>query len=179
MSERFKITNVRLSFPSLFQRAEFEGDVGKYEATFLFPKETPEGKKLHKLLSGKIEAAIKEAKIKISSDKRCLKDGDNFEYDSHQGMWSFKASANRRPNVLNRDKSPLTEEDEVVYAGCYVNAVVDIWVQNNKWGKRVNANLYGVQFLKDGEPFGMGPTDVTDDFDEVKDDAEDFDDGEL
>jgi hypothetical protein len=32
------LRNVRLSFPSLFEKAEFDGQVGKYEATFLIPK---------------------------------------------------------------------------------------------------------------------------------------------
>ncbi len=33
-----KIKNGRLSFPSLFKKATFEGKEGKYEATILFPK---------------------------------------------------------------------------------------------------------------------------------------------
>jgi len=32
------LKNVRLSFPSLFKKAVFQGNVGKHEATFMFPK---------------------------------------------------------------------------------------------------------------------------------------------
>lgn len=163
---KIQLKNVRLSFPSVFHRAVFEGTEGKYEATFLIDKEDVKTKKV---IDDAIAAAIAEAKIKVPSDKRCLKDGDESEYDGYEGNWSLKAANSKRPTVINRDKTPLTEEDEVVYAGCYVNAIVDFWVQNNKYGKRVNANLYGIQFLKDGEPFGMGPVDVTDDFDDLDD----------
>lgn len=171
------IKNVRLSFPSLFERAVFDGQEGKYEATVLIDKED---KKTKKLLDKAIAEAIAEANIKVASDKRCLKDGDDSEYDGYEGNWSLKAANSKRPTVLNRDKTPLTSDDEVLYAGCYVNIVIDLWIQNNKFGKRVNANLYGVQFVKDGEPFGMGPIDVTDDFDDLEDGLDDDDDnGDL
>lgn len=170
MGDKIKLKNVRLSFPSIFRRAMFEGEEGKYEATFLIDKAD---KKTKALLDKAIQTAIDESKVaKISSDKRCLRDGDDSEYDGYEDMWSLKAAATRRPTALNKDKTPLTEDDEVLYAGCYVNAIIDIWIQNNNWGKRVNANLYGIQFLRDGEPFGQGPVDVSDDFDD-EDDSDD------
>lgn len=165
-NQRIQLKNVRLSFPSVFNRSSFEGQEGKYEATFLIPKSD---KKTYKLLNDAIEQAIADAKVKVPADKRCLKDGDDSEYDGYDGHWSFKAGNSKRPTVIDRDKSPLTLDDEKIYAGCYVNAIVDIWIQNNKYGKRVNANLYGIQFFKDGEPFGQGPVDVTDDFDDLED----------
>ena len=164
---KMMLKNVRLSFPSIFQKAEFDGNVGKYEATFLIDKSDTKTKAM---LDEAIATAIAEAKVKVTGDKRCLKDGDDSEYDGYAGNWSFKAANSKRPTVIDRDKTPIIEEDEKIYAGCYVNAVVDLWIQNNKFGKRVNANLYGVQFVKDGEPFGMGSTDVTDDFDDLEDD---------
>ncbi len=171
-STKIQLKNVRLSFPSLFQRAQFNGEDGKYEATFLFNKKD---KKLKAKLDKAIAAKLKEANIKVPQDKRCLKDGDEVEYNGYEGNWSLKASQSRRPTVIDRDRSPLTEDDNVIYAGCFVNAIVDLWVQNNSFGKRINANLYGVQFVKDGEAFGMGPVDVTDDFDDLSDDEDDDD----
>lgn len=165
---KIQLKNVRLSFPSIFKRSDFNGEQGKFEATFLLNKET-QSDQIEKLEAA-IEQAIKDAKIKVPSDKRCLKDGDDFEYDGYEGHMAFKASSNKRPTVIDRDKTPLAEDDGRPYAGCYVNAIVDIWVQNNSYGKRANGNLFGIQFVKDGEPFGSGDVDVTDDFDEVDDD---------
>lgn len=167
------LKNVRLSFPSLFTRSSFEGKEGKFEATFLLNKE--EHANTIKKLDAAIKAAIKEAKIKVGADRLCLKDGDESDYDGYEGCMSFKAASSKRPTIINRDKTPLAEDDNVLYAGCYVNAIVDLWVQNNNYGKRINANLYGVQFVKEGEAFGNAPTDVTDDFDDLADDSLDDD----
>ena len=38
MSGKIKLQNVRLSFPSLFRKAQFQGDETKYEATFMLDK---------------------------------------------------------------------------------------------------------------------------------------------
>ena len=164
---KIKLTNVRLSFPSIFKRAEFNGEQGKFEATFLLNKET-QADQIEKLQSA-IDKAIAEAKIKVPKDKICLKDGDDFEYSGYSGHMAFKASSNKRPTLIDRDKTPLVEEDGKLYAGCYCNAVIDIWVMNNNFGKRANGNLFGIQFYADGEAFGAGDIDVTDEFDEVDD----------
>ncbi len=164
---KIHLKNVRLSFPSIFHRSVFEGKEGKYEATFLIDKDDEKTKaKIDKAIA----AAIKEANVKVPSDKRCLKDGDESEYGGYEGNWSIKAANGKRPTLIDRDKTPVTEDDDILYAGCYVNAIIDIWIQNNTYGKRANANLYGIQFVKDGETFGQGPVDVTDDFDDLEDD---------
>ena len=174
MSTKIKLERVRLSFPSVFKTAIYEGeDTGKYTATFLIPKAQT---KIKQKLDQMIEAALKEAKLKaalIPADNFCLRDGDDIlvnkdgKYDSFEGHWVLKAGNSKRPTVINKDKSAIIEEDEIIYGGCWVNGIIDIWIQNNKWGKRVNANLHGIQFVKDDEPFGAGPIDVTDEFDDI------------
>lgn len=173
---KVNIANSRLSFPSLFQTADFGGqDTGKYEATFLL------NKKDHAELIERIKTGMKklmaEAKVKVPSDKLCLKDGDETDREEMQGHYSIKASTKRRPLVINRDKSPITEDDNIIYPGCYVNGIITLWVQDNQWGKRINAQLDGVQFVRDGEAFGAEGIDVDafDDFGTVEaDDDEDF-----
>lgn len=160
------IKNARLSFPSLFTKASFNGVEGKYEATLLIPKSD---KKTYEA----IMAAIEECKTdnKIKTDKLFIVDGDSKEYDGYSDCWAVKAGNNVRPTIINRDRSPLTADDEVLYAGCYVNASIEPWGQNNQFGKRINANLLGVQFVKDGEPFADGgKVASSDDFDDIEDD---------
>ena len=164
---KFKLKNVRLSFPSIFKRSEFNGQEGKFEATFLINKE--QQKDLIKEIEAKIALIQKDNKTKVSPDKICFKDGDFVDYDGYEGHMSIKAGANRRPTVIDRDKTPLVEDDGKPYAGCYVNAVLELWYQDNSYGKRVNCNLLGIQFSKDGDSFGAGDTDVTDDFDDEDD----------
>ena len=172
---KIKLNNVRLSFPSLFRKAVFNGEETKFEATFLLDKDTQADKiaEIDNAVQAMIAENLKGAKLK--ADKICLKDGDDIEYDGYANHMSIKASNNKRPKVLDRDKSQLTEDDNRIYAGCYVNAVIELWAQNNQWGKRINANLLGVQFFKDGEPFSDGATASDDDFDAF-DEPEDMDD---
>lgn len=174
---KFKIPASRLSFPSLFSMAVFGGEsTGKYEATFILDKE--EHADVIKKMQAEIQRLMKdELKSKVSGDKIALKDGDELDRDEYQGKMTIKASTKKRPLVINRDKSPLTEDDNVVYAGCYVNAIISLWAQNNSYGKRINAQLDGVQFVRDGEPFGSGGID-SDEFDDF-DNATGFEDEEF
>tara|TARA_R110001599_G_scaffold218128_2_gene416405 strand:+ start:99 stop:614 length:516 start_codon:yes stop_codon:yes gene_type:complete len=165
---KIKLNNVRLSFPSIFNKSEFNGQVGKFEATFLMNKESQA--KMIADVESQIALIQKDNKAKVSPDKICLKDGEFVDYDGYAGCMSIKAGSNRRPTVLGRDKAPVVEEDNIVYAGCYVNAVIELWFQDNSYGKRVNCNLLGIQFAKDGDTFGAGDTDVSDDFDTIDND---------
>lgn len=177
MAEKIMIKGARLSFPSLFQKSEFEGKQGKFEATLLFPKSD---KKTYNQIIKAIDAAKKDANKKVVEKNYFIKDGDEIfeekEYDGYEGMWAVKAGNSKRPTVIDRDKTPIAEEDEKVYAGCFVNAIVSPWVQDNQYGKRVNANLLGIQFVKDGEAFGDAVVASDDDFDEIEDEFEEDED---
>ena len=159
------LKNVRLSFPSLFEKAEFDGQVGKYEATFLIPKTDVE---TVTLINNAIKDAMSEKypgkKVTIPKHKWCLQDGDERDYDGYRGNWSISTANSRRPTIINRDKSPIIESDEIIYAGCYVNASVSIWILDINNNRRVCCNLHGVQFLRNGEPFGAGNVDALEDF---------------
>lgn len=170
---KIKIASARLSFPSLFQMGEFGGEsTGKYEATFVLDKED-DAKTIEKIEKAIKDLMAEKLKIKLPDDKICLKDGDTLGRPEFEGKMTIKASTKKRPLVINRDKSPITEEDNVVYAGCYVNGIVTLWAQSNQYGKRINAQLDGVQFARDGEPFGTGGVGA-DEFDDFG--SDDFDD---
>lgn len=173
-AQKIKLQSARLSFPSLFTTAKFGGeDTGKYEATFILDK------KDHADVIENIKAEIARLTkdefkgTKLPADKLCLKDGDEQGRKEFEGKYILKASSKNRPLVINRNKSPLTVEDNVIYAGCYVNGIVSLWAQNNQWGKRINGSLDGVQFMRDGEPFGDGGVNA-DEFDAFDDDDEDM-----
>ena len=163
---KFKLQNVRLSFPSLFATEQYGGeDTGKYAATFILDKND------HKEVVAAMQSHIGELQktlkggSKIAADKVALKDGDLSGRDELTGKMVVKATTKKRPLVLNRDKSPIVEQDNIIYAGCYVNAIITFWLQDNQYGKRVNASLSGVQFSKDGQSFGDVVT--VDEFDDL------------
>jgi len=139
---RFQIKKVRLSYPSLFKKAKFEGVETKYEATFLIPKTDHQLKEIRRILGDAASAYFGDplpAKLKW-----CIQDGDAEDRDGYEGCYSLKAANPDRPNIVGARREQLCEDDNVIYAGCYVNAIIQPWIQDNKWGKRVNCNLYGV-----------------------------------
>jgi len=169
---KVKMHNVRLSFPSLFATEKFGGeDTGKFAATFLLDK-TDHADLIKEIQAAMQSVADEKLKGKLPpADKLCLKDGDETDREEMAGKMTIKASGKKRPLVIDRDKTPLNEEDGKPYAGCYVNAIIHVWAQSNEYGKRVNAQLNGVQFFGDGEPFGS-PGIAVDEFDHFDDDVE-------
>lgn len=172
---KIMLKEVRLSFPALFQRAKFDGVETKFEATFLLDK-TKQADQIAKV-NAVIDAFVKQQfptgapkSLKIT----CFIDGDTKDYDGYANNMALKGTANKRVTIIDRDKTPLVEEDGKPYAGCYVNAVLSLWYSDHpKGGKQILGNLHGVQFAKDGDTFGDGATDATNDFDVLDD--EDFD----
>lgn len=168
------LPNVRLSFPNLFTPSSMVGADGKpqepkFSATFIFDNNE------HAALLDKIDAlidrlALDEFKKKVGF-KRCLRDGnDKSELEGYGDGKSFITASNKaRPGVVDRRLNPIVEADNIIYAGCYVNATIRLWVQNNQFGKRVNAQLRAVQFLRDGDSFGAGPVDATQEFEAIDD----------
>ena len=160
-SDVVKLRNVKLSFPELFRpRAFQEGQTPKFQATFLLDPSSKEGAAQIKMLQSKIKEVLVEAygdeKSVPKGVKACLKDNEveGKEYNGYEGMWFISTSNTVRPTVVDRDLSPITEDDDKMYPGAVVNATITLWSQNNQYGKRVNANLRAIQFVKDSERFG-------------------------
>lgn len=183
---KVKLNSVRLAFPNLWE-AKTVG--GEGEPRFSAALVIEPGSENAKALSAAVLAVAKEkwkdkaagilkelkSKGRIAYREEPLsKDGE--VYDGFEGMYSINASNKARPLVIDRDKSPLTAQDGKPYAGCYVNVSLDVWAMDNSFGKRVNATLAGVQFVRDGDAFGGGRPASPDEFDEVDEgaDAEDF-----
>ena len=67
---------------------------------------------------------------------------------------SIKASTKSRPLLVDKDRTPVVEDDGVLYAGCYVNAVVSVYAYDVSGNKGITAALVGIQFSRDGDAFG-------------------------
>ena len=144
MDDSFMLKDVQISYPHLFEKANFNGVEGKYSAKFIIKNDSEN----MKLILEKIKELFSEHE-KISPERTC------FRADKQNtGDFIFSASNNSRPLVLDRKKNAITKDDELILAGIYVNGLVSLWWQDNKFGKRLNANLHAVQFFRDtGERF--------------------------
>ncbi|MCO6551524.1 MAG: DUF2815 family protein [Gilliamella sp.] len=176
---KVKLQNVRLAFPKLFKAEQVNGEGDpQFSATFILPKNHPNVKDIENAIlqvakekwADKADAILKKVKAEL---KTCLKDGDlKADLEGFAGNYFLSASNKTRPYVINRDKTQLNPDDGVMYAGCYVYAVIDIWAMDNKFGKRICASLSGVQFYKDGDAFTGGGIASDDDFDDLSVDNE-------
>ncbi len=171
---KLTLTNVRLAFPQLFEAKTVNGEGNPaFSSSFLISPKDPQ----IKMIQAAVETVARErwgekweAMLKTirAADKTCLHSGDlKSNYDGFEGMM-FVASRNTlRPLVVDGNKTPLVAEDGKPYAGCYVNARIELWAMDNNYGKRINATLLGVQFYKDGDSFVGGGVASADDFDVV------------
>ncbi|WP_085248052.1 DUF2815 family protein [Gilliamella mensalis] len=176
---KVKLQNVRLAFPELFKAEQVNGEGDpQFSATFILPRNHPNVKDIENAIlqvakekwADKADAILKKVKAEL---KTCLKDGDlKADLEGFAGNYFLSASNRTRPYVINRDKTQLKPTDGVMYAGCYVYAVIDIWAMDNKFGKRICASLSGVQFYKDGDAFTGGGIASDDDFDDLSVDNE-------
>ena len=167
MSEVF-IKDVRISFPQLFEAKPFAGEadgVPYYGGSFLFSKDHPAYAQCQKAIIEVAKAKWKDKTLEVmkaiqEKDKTALHNGDSRTYSGYAGNYFVQTSRgvdDGRPTVVDRKGSPVTAADGLVYGGCYVNAKIQFWAQDNKFGKRVNATLLGVQFVRDGESFSGTP----------------------
>lgn len=165
---KIKLTKARLAFPHLFVPSAMQredGSSGKptFQATLLFKPTDPQLELIRKTMKEVsvqqwAKDADKQFKALTMGLRVCLIDGDTKpDTGGYAGHWVLKANSKTRPMVVDSDqRTPLMPADGRPYGGCYVNASVDIWAQDNQFGKRINAGLVAVMFHSHGEPFGGG-----------------------
>jgi hypothetical protein len=129
--------------------------------------------------------------IKIKTDKRAMRDGDEESWDGYAGNWYVSAARTaygaegagspKRPYKIVDSKRneegvfpELSESDGRPYAGCYVTGIVRFFAQDDsEYGKRISASIEAVQFWKHGTAFGGGrKVDVNSAFDEADEDGD-------
>ena len=108
----------------------------------------------------------------LGSASRALK----ATLDGYEGNLYLNGYNAVRPTVVDRDTTPLVAADGKPSSGCYVVAILDVWAQDNQYGKKINAQLQGVQFFKDGDAFAGGKAADAGDFAPIAEgaDAEDL-----
>lgn len=187
------LQDVRLSYPHIWKpEASVKDGKLKFSANFIIDPSTPSGKKNQKLCDAAIKA-VTEADWKdkatkmlkaVETDRLNFRAGETFSneegdvYPGYEDMMIAKGSNSRKFPIVRRDKTPTDEAEGVIYAGCYVDAVLRFYtVQGkDKGGSGVFASLEAIRFRRDGEAFGAAPVDVDDVFDDLPDEEDDDDD---
>lgn len=182
---RIVIRNARLSFPDLFEAVQFDGQGPfSYRCTLLIPSDSDVKKQIDSAIKetadgkwgAKAPAILEKAKL---VGKICFTDGNLKDYNGYADNWALVTSrkdSDGAPAVIDRDKTPLGKGSGKLYSGCYVNAIVDFFPQDNTYGKTVRSGLVSVQYVKDGESFGGAAPVTVDGFDDLGFDEDEGDD---
>lgn len=175
---KVKLEKVRIAFPAVFEAKAVNGEGDpRFSAAFVIVP----GSANAKALTAAVEATAKEkwgpkapdilkklrAEGRVCYKQQPLTNGEGEVYDGFEDMHVLNASNKTRPLVLDRNKAPLTAADGRPYGGSYVNVSLELWAQDNNFGKRINASLKGVQFVEDGDAFGGGAPASPDDFEDL------------
>jgi hypothetical protein len=174
-----KLKGVRLSYPNLFKPAvpkTSDGKPGtgepKFSATFIMDKVRDKAQiDAIKAAMGEMltEFNVVDGKVQpLAPDKYCLRGGEykpgKAGYGPDVVFITSSNTANRPPVIVDERLQPMAETDKRLFAGCYVNATIRLWFQNNANGKRINGSLEGVQYVRPGEPFGEAQLEAEDMF---------------
>ena len=171
---KIMLKNVRLAFPTLWEPKTVAGEgEPAFSASALVEPTDPQVKAIDAAIEqiakdkwgAKADAILKQIR---AQDRTALHDGDlKAQYAGFEGMKYVSARNKVRPGVFDTDRTPLGQSDGKPYAGCYVNMSVELWAQDNQYGKRINASLRGVQFVRDGDAFAGGGSAGDDEFDDL------------
>lgn len=122
----------------------------KYSVCLLIPKKDKD-------LKTRIDAAINAALIakfgtKIPKGlKMPVRDGDEEKEDeNYKGMWFINATSFDKPGMVDKDRKPILEKEEI-YSGMYGYAAVNFYYFDASGNKGIACGLNNLMKLKDGE----------------------------
>lgn len=182
MSNLVYLSKVRLSFPTLLKpESSVPGGQEKYSADFIMLP-THAGfaefyKKYGELALDKWGAKAQPIMGIINNDRklRCYGSGAErtdpktfLPYNGYENMVHISANCVERPQIIDAYGKPVPEDNTMLYmslarklyGGCYVNAAIQPWLQDSQHGRAVRCELVALQFLENGEAFGMGTPDA-------------------
>lgn len=172
---------VRLSYTHLFSKYAPDGDSadGKYQTNVLIPKGE---KETVKALQKAIETAKKNgiaSKWGGKEPKKLdmpLRDGDvdKEDDDVYADHFFVNAKSKTRPGIVDRNKEPITDEDEM-YSGVWAIVSVTFYAYEVSGNRGIACGLNNVMKYKDGEMLG-GRSSAESDFGEIENMDDDEDD---
>ena len=182
---RILTTEFRVSHPHVFKAYAFkEGDKPAYSIEMLFDKKTTKLDEFKKRLTTAAIGKWGEDKSQWPELVFPMRDGDKPKRNTktkvmeikkeHAGMWVVKASSSgefSRPHVASQNPEVPLQTEAELYPGCYARAYLTAHAYEFADKTGVKFLLDGVQFLRDGEPFGnkKSATDMFGSVDEAED----------
>ena len=169
MATRIMLKNVMLSFPALAEPQSFGEGEPAYGAKFPIKPNSEHQKQLEEAILAEakeqwkdkadsvVNMLIEDGKVAfVKKVYRSKKTGE--PYAGFEGAHYLSTrNAKTQPTVFNEYGEQLTSKGDIerkAYSGAIVNASLEIWAQDNKWGRRINCTLRGVMLTGEGENIG-------------------------
>jgi len=161
----FETETFRVSFPYLAQPSEYNGKLTyKLDAIFdpntakvfwdnlviqanaLLATEYPGQENLFTWFQ------MKDGNLNIakSDPQQAIKNG-------YAGNWYMTFNSPESVGCVKFDVAQgcdISIDPKQIYSGCYARAYIQVWLQDNSFGKRVNIKLLAVKFVNDGDSLG-------------------------
>lgn len=172
------IKEARLSFPALVEPKATQGGTPKYNCNFILTDQSPEWAEAMAIVG---EIATSEWKehaqnvlnmiqndkrlrcYGVGSEKTNSQTGAVYEGFTEPGTVWISANSDTKPQLYGPNAQPLpptANANQMFVGGNYVAGVVRFWPQDNQHGRAIRAQLVGVQYLRDGEHFGLEEVDA-------------------
>ena len=171
MATRIMLKGVVMSFPALADPQSFGEGEPAYGAKFPIKIDGAHQKLLEEAMLAEAKEAWKDKAQsvldmliedgKVAFVKKVYRSKKTGEaYQGFEGSHYLSArNAKTQPTVFNQYGEEIAAKGDIerqAFSGAVVNASVEIWAQDNKWGRRVNCSLRGVMLTGEGENFGGG-----------------------
>lgn len=105
---------------------------------------------------------------KINGNPNCCLLREPDDDDSYKFMKATRKPEDGCPKLIDRAKNGVPQSAGLFVSGAEVFALVSFWAYDNQ-STGVGATILGLQWVKEGEPFGGAPIASDDDFDELDD----------
>jgi len=171
MATRIMLKGITLAFPALAEPQAFGEGEPAYGAKFPIKPNSEQQKAIEAAILAEAKEAWKDKADsvlamladdgKLAFVKKVYKSKKTGEpYQGFEGAHYLSArNAKTQPTVFNQYGEELNSKGDIerqAFSGALVNASVEIWAQDNKWGRRINCSLRGVMLTGEGENFGGG-----------------------
>jgi hypothetical protein len=168
----------RVAFPSVFEKAAFDGSAEKFSLTAIWTPKLFKGNEpeLWKKMGAELQAQAKEVTgkdwLKLADDKKGLRKGTEKEdlEGFGEGTMFASLSTQRQPSVFDMSGNRILDAEEI-YPGVFCRAVVNVYGYSNK-SKGTAFGLWSLQKVKDGPRIdGGGSSGSVNDFEGDVDDS--------
>lgn len=171
MATRVMLKNVVLAFPALAEPQSLGEGEPAYGAKFPIVPNSEQQKLIEDAIAAEAKEAWKdkaknvlsmlEDDGKVCFTKKVYKSKKTGEpYQGFEGTHYLSTrNAKTQPTVFDQYGEEVTGKGDIerkAFSGAIVNASIEVWAQDNKWGRRINCSLRGVMLTGEGENVGGG-----------------------